>query len=177
MAAKPDRIVVEYVPIDSIEFDVKNARLHKKGIKELEESLKEFGQRKPLVVWHGIAIAGNGLLEAAAGLNFTEIAIARTPDDWTEEKARAFALVDNRTAELSEWNLAVVTDQLFNLPFDWDSLGFANFNLPKTVSFDVSPQLDKTGYAIIIDCENEDQQKTLLARFEKQKLNARALMT
>lgn len=172
---------VTLVPIDVLTPDPNNARGHEKGIPELAQSLREFGQQKPLVVWgDNVVIAGNGLLEAAKSIDMTFIFIKRTPTDWSYEKARAYALADNRTAELSTWKMPEVTKQLFALKeFQWDmsSLGFENFGQPRRVSFDVSPQLTETGYAIIIDCDNEEQQRVLLERFRKQKLSARPLMT
>lgn len=174
-------LVIENVDITTLTLDPDNARGHEKGVPELAESLKKFGQQKPVVVWgDNVVIAGNGLLEAAVSLGWTKFAIVRVPKNWTKAKARAFALADNRTAELSEWKLPDVAKQLFeltSLKFDMNSLGFLNFNMPKRVAFDVSPQLGTTGYAIIIDCDDETQQATLLAKFEKQKLHARALMT
>jgi ParB-like chromosome segregation protein Spo0J len=176
-----NELEVELIAIEELKFDEENARAHVKGIPELAKSLQEFGQRKPVVVWgDNVVVAGNGLLEAAISLGWELIAIARVPKDWSHDKAKAFALADNRTAELSEWKLPEVSKQLFDLKalgFDMPALGFFKFNEPKTISFDVSPQLNESGYAIIIECDDEAQQADLLKRFEKQKLRARALMT
>ena len=176
-----NELTLEVIEIDELHEDPNNARDHEKGIPELVESLTQFGQQKPLVVWgNNVVIAGNGLMEAAIELGWSKIYISRVPSDWSYEKACAFALADNRTAELSSWKLPVVTKQLFELSgfeFNMPALGFANFNQPKRVSFDVTPQLAETGYAIIIDCDTEAQQAELLEKFAKQKLHARPLMT
>lgn len=111
---------VEIVAIDSLTPDPNNARSHDKGVPELAASLNAFGLLKPLVVWHDVVIAGNGMLEAARSLGWTQIEVHRTPEDWTYEKAQSFALADNRTAELSEWKIPTLTE----IRFDLDSKGW-----------------------------------------------------
>ena len=41
-----------------------------------------------------MVIAGNGTLEAARSLGWTEIVITVVPDDWTAEQAKAYGVVD-----------------------------------------------------------------------------------
>jgi hypothetical protein len=112
---------VERVRIDSLILDPENARKHsKRNIDAIAGSLSTFGQRRPLVVWDGIVIAGNGTLEAAKSIGWTDIEITRVPPDWTHEQARAYALADNRTAELAEWDSEILANQLIEL----DSVGY-----------------------------------------------------
>ncbi len=96
--------------------DPNNARKHDdKNIEAIKGSLKQFGQRKPIVVQGNIVIAGNGTLEAARQLEWDEIDIVQVPEDWTKDQAKAFALADNRTAELATWNNEVLQQQLSEL--------------------------------------------------------------
>ncbi len=112
---------VETVPITSIQQDPENARKHSlRNLEAIAGSLAAFGQRRPLVVWDGYVIAGNGTLEAAKSLGWTQIDITRVPPDWTHEQARAYALADNRTAELAEWDSEILANQLVEL----DSVGY-----------------------------------------------------
>jgi ParB-like chromosome segregation protein Spo0J len=112
---------IETVSINSITLDPENARKHsKKNIEAIAGSLSAFGQRRPLVVWDGYVIAGNGTLEAAKSLGWEKIEITRVPSDWTHEQARAYALADNRTAELAEWDSEILSNQLIEL----DSVGY-----------------------------------------------------
>ena len=94
----------ETVPIDSISQDPANARKHdERNLTAIRDSLRAFGQQKPIVVdQREIVVAGNGTLEAAKRLGWTEIAIVRTKLDQTQ--ATAFGIADNRTAELAEWD-------------------------------------------------------------------------
>lgn len=95
---------IETVSIAELAKDPKNARKHgQRNLVAIQESLKTFGQQKPIVVdAAGKVIAGNGTLEAARALGWSSISIIRT--DLDDHKAKAFALADNKTAELAEWD-------------------------------------------------------------------------
>lgn len=93
------------VPIDSVHFDPNNARLHPERNKEaIKASLRLYGQKKPIVVRKdtGVVVAGNGTLEAAKELGWTEI--AANISDMTDVEAAGYGLADNRTAELARWD-------------------------------------------------------------------------
>jgi hypothetical protein len=107
---------VKAVKIDTLALDSDNARKHSdRNLLAIKESLSRFGQRKPIVVRGSKVLAGNGTLEAAKALGWTEIQIAEAPDDWDEDTAKAYALADNRTAELAEWDEVVLARQLLEL--------------------------------------------------------------
>jgi DNA modification methylase len=97
-------------------------------------SLKEFGQRKPIVITEaGVIVAGNGTVEAAKRLGWLDIEVVKVPNDWTPDKVKAFAIADNRTAELANWNQEVLTSQLLELEAEgWElaEFGFEAFELP-----------------------------------------------
>ena len=119
---------IELVKIDDLTLDPANARKHDdKNLKAIAESLKQFGQRKPIVVWGSTVVAGNGTMVAARSLGWTEITVAKIPDDWSSDQVTAYALADNRSAELAVWDEQVLTEQLKQLELaDWDveALGF-----------------------------------------------------
>jgi DNA modification methylase len=148
---------IETVSIASLTPDPVNARKHDaRNLQAIENSLLKFGQRKPICVTpDSIVVAGNGTLEAAKNLGWTEIAIARTPVGWSWEQIRAFALADNRTAELAEWDDKVLADQLLELDangWELEELGFENLEPPvgqddddEPLSFDDAPTRSKLG--------------------------------
>lgn len=103
------------VQVDSLKLDGRNARKHgEKNLAAIKASLERFGQQKPIVVdGDGVVIAGNGTLEAARALGWKTIDVVRTKLKGAE--ARAFAIADNRTAELAEWddvNLAALLGEI-----------------------------------------------------------------
>jgi len=90
------------VPIDSLQGLPGNPR--QGDVDAVARSLKSFGQRKPIVVRKddGTIIAGNHTWQAAKKLGWTEIAVAFVGDD--DVTAKAYALADNRTAELGSYD-------------------------------------------------------------------------
>lgn len=107
---------VNSVRITDLVSDPNNARKHDdKNIEAIKGSLTQFGQRKPIVVQGNVVIAGNGTLEAARQLGWDEIDIVQVPEDWTKDQAKAFALADNRTAELASWDEMVLAAQVIEL--------------------------------------------------------------
>ena len=120
---------IESLPIDKLTFDPTNARKHSDvNLSAIAESLKQFGQRKPIVITaENVIVAGNGTVEAARLLGLTDVDVVRVPKDWSADQVKAFALADNRTAELAEWNPEVLSAQLLELDkagFDVEALGF-----------------------------------------------------
>lgn len=114
------------VPIASLHPDPANARKHNdKNLDAIKASLAKFGQRKPVVVQREgmIVRAGNGTLAAAKALGWTEVAAVVLDDD--NATASQFAIADNRTAELAEWDnetLATLLDGMDEQ--DRELLGF-----------------------------------------------------
>lgn len=102
MISEPIRTLAR--PIGEIKPDPRNARKHlSQSIEVIKASLTSFGQQKPIVVDpDGFVVAGNGTLQAASELGWTHIAVVES--NLTGAKRAAFALADNRSAELSEWD-------------------------------------------------------------------------
>lgn len=131
------------VAIDSLSFDAANARRHgQRNLDAIKASLAQFGQRKPIVVQRKgmIVRAGNGTLEAARALGWTEIAAVVIDEDGTT--AAQFAIADNRTAELAEWD----NETLATLLDGWDeetreAVGFTDSDVKELLD-SVSPDFD-----------------------------------
>lgn len=124
---------IETWAIGTLRPDPRNARKHgKRNLATITASLSQFGQRRAAVVRSdGTVLAGNGMLEAARQLGWTELSVTVVPDDWSDEEARAYALADNRTGELAEWDVAVLDEHLVELEvagLDIEALGFESPN-------------------------------------------------
>lgn len=120
---------VETVDIDFVMFDPANVRKHgERNLETIKASLARFGQQKPVVVGRGnVVLAGNGTLAAARALGWDEIKIVRT--DLTGTDATAYAIADNRSAELAEWDdqsLAETLRALQSEDFDLDAVGYTD---------------------------------------------------
>jgi ParB-like chromosome segregation protein Spo0J len=115
-------VKAEIVKIETLVFDPANARKHgEKNLAAIKSSLQRFGQQKPIVVdANGVVRAGNGTLAAAKALGWKEIAIVRSPLSGSE--ATAYAIADNRSSELAEWDDDSLAKQLSALQIENEKL-------------------------------------------------------
>lgn len=139
---------LETLKLTDLVSDPNNARKHDdKNLEAIKGSLTQFGQRKPIVIGSGnVVIAGNGTLAAAKSLGWTEIEVVRVPEDWTADQAKAFALADNRTAELATWDEMVLAAQVIELKdagFEVADFGFEAIEpeIQEKVKEDETPEL------------------------------------
>jgi hypothetical protein len=116
-------ISLENIDIKDLILDPQNARLHdKRNLEAIAKSLQKFGQRKPIVIdASNTIVAGNGTVTAAKNIGWGQILAVRVPSDWTAEQIKAYALADNRTSELAEWDSTILSNQLIEL----DDAGWA----------------------------------------------------
>ena len=110
--------------IAGLREDPRNARKHdRQNIEAIKQSLEAFGQQKPIVIDEsGKVIAGNGTLEAAQELGWSKIQTVTSDLEGTDQIA--YAIADNRTAELAAWNEGELAKQLESLGEDIDLTGF-----------------------------------------------------
>ena len=143
---------IETIALADLSLDPSNVRKHsRRNLDAIKASLRKFGQQKPIVVdAKGIVLAGNGTLTAAKELGWIEIQATRT--ELAGVEATAFAIADNRTAELAEWDdsLADVLKSLADSGQDLAELGFEKADidelLPPTASDDYTQKVDAPIY-------------------------------
>ena len=131
------KLEIEHVDPRSLKHHPTNTRNHnQQNIDAIKASYAKFGQRKPLVVWRGLVIAGNGALEAVLSLGWKSVAITRC-DHLTDTEARTYSIADNKTTDLSTFNygkLAVELQELQSKEVDISTTGFQNFEVEPLIS-------------------------------------------
>lgn len=162
---------VETRLISKLTADPENARTHdKKNLDAIASSLEKFGQVKPIAVTRtGVVLAGNGTLRAAESLGWSEISVVVVPESWDYATAKAYALADNRTAELADWDTDILASQLIELDsVGWDAvdLGFDSLH-PDIVDnpFDLlsdTPRADATQMTFTVTLEQAEIIKQVL---------------
>lgn len=110
------------VPVTELHLSETNPR--RGDVAAVVRSLDRFGQRVPIVYrWQSprprarkqkVVIAGNHRLQAALELGWSEIA-AVDADDLSPAEAKAFALADNRTADLAVYDDEMLLAQLLEM--------------------------------------------------------------
>ena len=112
-------------PIEKLKHLDGNPR--KGNVEAVKKSYKKFGQRKPIVATKdGEVISGNHQLAAARELGWNKIAVVFTDDD--ELTAKAFALADNRTADLGTYDDDLLADMLGAVSSDLEMLEATSFS-------------------------------------------------
>jgi ParB family chromosome partitioning protein len=160
-------MTIESVAIEALSADPANARKHgQRNLDAIAASLRRFGQQKPIVVdSRGIVRAGNGTLAAAKALGWSHINIVRSNLSATE--LTAFAIADNRTAELAEWDAEVLGGLLAD--GELGDVGFTEDELEKFVdrSAENEESLEseiRESFEVVIACRDEGEQKQLYER-------------
>lgn len=106
-------------------------------IEAIALSLEQFGQVKPIVVHPGedgrfTILAGNHTTEAARSLGWTHIACV-VGAEMDESDAAAFALMDNRVAELGYTDEALLTEFIVDVadvyPEMFEAVGWDEFEI------------------------------------------------
>ena len=119
---------IEQVPLARLTACKGNARTHSpKQLRQIGASLKRFGFIVPVLVnAENEIVAGHGRVEAAKLLGLKEVPALRL-NHLSAAEQRAFAIADNRLAELAEWDrdaLAIELQSLIQLNFDVEVTGF-----------------------------------------------------
>lgn len=120
---------IKSVPIDSLCLDPSNVRKHnEKNLQAICASLKRFGQQKPIVVdKNNLVRAGNGTLQAAQAIGWKKIDVVYSELESAE--MIAYAIADNRTAELADWDMSGLKEQLGGLDEDLREVAYEDFPL------------------------------------------------
>lgn len=135
------------VELADLKLDPRNARAHDaRNLQAIAESLRRFGQQKPIVIdADGVVIADNGTVEAARSLGWTSIDAVRTQLSGAD--AVAYTLADNRTAELAHWHTEALASLLGSLDEDvvqaigWDAKDLAAILPARELPEDEPPPL------------------------------------
>jgi len=117
------------VRLDDLTTDPSNVRTHgERNLETIKGSLRRFGQQHPLVVdSNNVVVAGNGRLEAMRSEGWEDCLVIRTKLDAADRTA--FAIADNRTSELAEWDTEGLAQALEGLGLlDEDLLAAAGFD-------------------------------------------------
>ena len=173
------------VPIETLKLDPQNARRHDEAnLQAIAASLDRYGQRKPVVVNRrsGQIEAGNGTLLAAKQLGWIHLAAVYVQDD--PATAGGFALADNRTAELADWDDALLAAAIAEMQQEAPDLA-ADLLLDELLqSAAEEPGADtpaaggeptESAYQLIVECPGVKDRDRLAERLRKEGLKCRSV--
>lgn len=136
------RFEMEYWPIGRLRAYESNPRIHTPDMVETTaRAIEEFGFRVPIVAKSdGLIVDGHLRWKAAQFLGMAEVPVLLA-DDMTEQQIKAFRISVNRIADLADWNLELLAQEIQRLDldgFDLEVLGFDDEYLADLLDGNVS---------------------------------------
>lgn len=124
----------------------KNPRKNDAAVEYVANSLQEFGWKQPIVVDKDfVIIAGHTRLKAAKKLKMETVPVI-VADDLNEQQVKAYRLADNKVAEVAEWDMGLLDEELGDI-FDFDmadfGFDFEEEEEPQEVVEDEVPEVDE----------------------------------
>ena len=131
---------VEAKSIDEIKPYENNPRDNDDAVDAVANSIKEFGWQQPIVVDNeGIIIAGHTRYKAAKKLGLKHVPVV-VADNLTPDQVKAYRLADNKTAELADWDMDLLNDELDQIRnIDMSDFGFDELDDDQ---IDTEPKVD-----------------------------------
>lgn len=190
-----NRSQIETMPLSDVQLDPANVRKHNDRNKQaIKSSLTRFkGMRSIVLTGDNRVIAGNGTVEQARDTDIDEVLVVepkpnqivavRRPD-LSASEANAYAIMDNRASDLSEWiELDLITQlEALNSEGLLEFTGFTDDDLSKLHKelgddiIEAQEDMKTTSiFEIIIECDNETVQKELYDEITKRGYTCRVL--
>jgi ParB-like chromosome segregation protein Spo0J len=129
---------VEMLALGAIVPYGKNPRRNKKAVDAVAASIKQFGWRQPIVVdAEKVIIVGHTRYLAAQKLGIEKVPVV-VAKDLRPEQVKAYRIADNKTNELAEWDVGLLSEELKELSdAGWNNfsdLAFSNMEIDALLS-------------------------------------------
>lgn len=116
---------VQSIKISEVKPYENNPRNNDDGVEAVANSIKEFGWQQPIVVdKDNVIIVGHTRYKAAKKLGMKEVPVV-VASNLSDEQVRAYRLADNKTGELTDWDMGLLDDELADIAdIDMSDFGF-----------------------------------------------------
>jgi len=119
---------VESLAISKLTPYPENPRKNRAAVTKVADSIKEFGFRQPIVVDEDmVVLAGHTRLQAAKRLKLRQVPV-HIAKGLTAAQAKAYRLMDNRSAEDASWDLDLLSVEITDLLSDGYDLALTGFS-------------------------------------------------
>lgn len=150
MSAEIKQRPIQQVEVKKLKLNPKNPRKNDDAVDTVAKSIEKFGFNVPLFCDTTFTVyCGNTRLKAARKLKLKTVPCI-IADDLTNEEIREYALIDNKSSELSEWDTELLKVELAELDMsewkivDWTD-GLATQQEDLSVTEDEPPEVDEKG--------------------------------
>lgn len=147
-----DKLKIEYLSVDDLTPYENNTRRHVDyDVDQIATSIEKYGFDDPIGIWgeDNTIVEGHGRLEAAKQLGLEEVPIIRL-DHLNDEQRKEYAIMHNKTAELSNWDFSMLEKELEGLNLD-------DFDVDFGISKDEITNDYNTGDEIDLDDFDDDK--------------------
>lgn len=134
---------------DLIDYE-NNPRKNDKAVEAVANSINSFGFKVPVIIdKNNVLVCGHTRVKAAKKLGIEEIPVI-IADDLNDDQIKAFRIADNKTAELADWDMDKLAEELKLIEMDMEQFGFDD--LEKLLDRDVleddfKEELPETAYS------------------------------
>lgn len=138
---------IVYIRVEDLFLNDRNPRFNEKAVDTVAKSIQKYGFKNPLIVdTNNVVYCGNTRLKAARKLKIEEVPCI-IADDLTEQQIREYALLDNKTNEIAEWDLELLEEELKELSLeefglDWEIPTLEEEKEPQEDEYDVNTTLE-----------------------------------
>lgn len=119
-----NKINVVMMKISDLKDYENNPRVNDKAVEAVANSINSFGFKVPVIVdKNNVLICGHTRVKAAKKLGMTELPVI-VADDLNEDQIKAFRIADNKTAEIADWDMDKLIEELKSIEMDMEQFGF-----------------------------------------------------
>lgn len=169
--------VIVYKRVSELKGNPKNPRKNDGAVDTVAKSIEKYGFKNPLIIDESNVVwCGNTRLKAAKKLQLEEVPCI-VVKDLTPKQMEEYALLDNKTNEIAEWDLDLLSEilpelDLDDFDLDWDLKAEENLKVeteeenPYTMKVDI-PQYQITGECPKLkECINTEKVAVLIKEIE-----------
>lgn len=110
--------VIVYKRVDELKGNPKNPRKNDGAVDTVAKSIEKYGFKNPLIIDESNVVwCGNTRLKAAKKLGLEEVPCI-VVKDLTPKQMEEYALLDNKTNEIAEWDFDLLSEILPDLDLD-----------------------------------------------------------
>ena len=119
-----NKINVVMMKISDLHDYENNPRKNDKAVDAVASSINSFGFKVPVIIdKNNVLVCGHTRVKAAKKLGFDEVPCI-IADDLNNDQIKAFRIADNKTAELADWDMDKLIEELKDIEMDMEQFGF-----------------------------------------------------
>ena len=119
-----NKLNIVYKKISELKEYENNPRKNDKAVDAVANSIKSFGFKVPIIIEpDGTIVAGHTRVKASKKLGIDEVPCI-IASDLSPNQLKAFRIADNKTAELADWDLDLLVEELKGIEMNMEQFGF-----------------------------------------------------